>query len=388
MPSPVLGTNSSDIKLHNLSAILLTLLQNENVSRVHLAQTLGVSSATITNLVSELTRQGYVAETGFVKADGQVGRRSRMLRLVPDARYAIGVHIDVGTVYVALTNVVGEIVTREVFQHQLNDSWQSVLDNIVAAVGRITEQYPQNIVGIGVAASGLVNAQTGVNVYAPNLNWHDVPIQHYLQRALDYPVTVENNVRAMAFGEALLGSAQHANALAFIYGRVGVGAGLVVGGQLYRGAGAGAGEIGHTMFVFDADDPLRLETLVSESAICHLAERITGRASSFRATIDAARSGHVALQVMLEERAFYLGLALANMVNIFNPEMIVLGGIFYQARDVMLEKIQDTVRRYAFANLGERVTIRTSVFGHEVGMVGSAALALDAFFYRPKLVEA
>ncbi|MEQ8676161.1 MAG: ROK family transcriptional regulator [Aggregatilineales bacterium] len=384
------GTNSTNVKSQNLSAILLALLQNADVSRVHLAQVLGVSNATITNLVSELTQQGYITEKGFVESNGQVGRRQRALRLVPNARYVLGVHIDVGTVYIALTDVLGVIVDRESFQHHLTESWQSVLDKITATIQIINERNPKRynqIVGIGVAASGLINVETGVNVFAPNLNWHDVPIQHYLQQRFSFPVIVDNNVRAMALGEALFGDGQHVNAMAFVYGRVGVGAGIVVDGQLYRGAVAGAGEIGHTIFVFnDGHTPLSaltpLENIVSEPAICAEAQKLTGETLDLKTIIERAKSGDATLRTMLEDRAVYLGLALANMVNILNPELIVLGGIFQQAETVMLEKIQDTVRRYAFANLGERVTILTSRFGQEAGMVGSAALALDSFFYR------
>ncbi|GAB4521811.1 MAG: ROK family transcriptional regulator [Anaerolineae bacterium] len=381
------GANSSDMKSRNISAILLTLLFHQDVSRVHLAQRLGVSSATITNLVTELTQQGHIVENGFVETNGQVGRRQRVLRLVPDSRFALGVHVDVGVVYIALTDITGSVLDSDSFTHDLRDSWQSVLDRVLVTIDLLLQrqQHTHNrIVGIGVAASGLVNAETGVNVYAPNLGWHDVPIQHYLQRQLDYPITVENNVRAMAFAEAMFGCARSVNALAFLYGRVGVGAGLVVDRQLYRGASAGAGEIGHAIFVFDDGVPQPLESLVSESAIRTLAEDITGERLSLTAIIDLAKDGHAALRSMWETRAFYVGLALANIINIFNPEMIVLGGIFYQAKDLMLEKIQDTVRRYAFANLGERVSIQTSHFGRSAGMVGAAALALDAFFYRSR----
>ncbi len=384
------GTNSTNVKSQNLSAILLALLHNADVSRVHLAQALGVSNATITNLVSELTQQGYIVEKGFVQSNGQVGRRQRALRLVPNARFALGVHIDVGTIYIALTDVVGMIVDRESFQHNLNDSWQTVLDKIVTTIHTLMGRNPnreQHIVGIGVAASGLINVETGVNVYAPNLNWHDVPIQHYLQQRFSYPVIVDNNVRAMALGEALFGDARHVNAMAFVYGRVGVGAGIVVDGQLYRGAVAGAGEIGHTIFVFNNGEGnlnalTPLEDIISEPAMCAEARKLTGETLDLKTILERAKSGDVTLRNMLDERAVYLGLALANLVNMLNPELIVLGGIFQQAESLMLEKIQDTVRRYAFANLGERVTILTSRFGQEAGMVGSAALALDSFFYR------
>lgn len=391
--SSTLGTTSSNIKLHNQSAILLALLHNENISRVHLANILGVSAATITNLVSDLSQKGHIIETGLVPSEGQVGRRRRALQLVPDSGFAIGVHIDVGKVYIALTDLLGTIIDRLFFEHNLNEPNQYVLSEVNKHIHQIIERNPDKrdaIVGIGIAASGLVDTERGINLIAPNLNWCDVPIQEVLARTIDYPIIVENNVRAMAFGESLFGNARDYNVIAFIYGRIGVGAGLVLNGEVYRGAGAGAGEIGHTLLVCQdkqREELTPLEDMVSELAILTLAKERTGKSYTFSTLLESARAGDEALLSLLDERAYYLGIALTNLVNILNPELIVLGGIFREAHDLMLEKIRETIEQYAFANLGEQVEIRVTAFGNEAGMIGSAALALDTFFYRPQIFQ-
>jgi len=404
--SSAMGTNSSEIKSHNISAILLSLLHGENVSRAQLAQILGVSSATITNLVGELVEQGYVVESGIARTNGQVGRPKRVLQLVYDARFAVGVHIDVGQVHVILSNIAGQEVAVQTFQHAIDESYSQVLDTISETIERLIDRSPmqlEQVVGVGVAASGLVNVEMGVNIIAPNLNWYDVPIRDYLQQRLNLPVVVENNVRAMAFGEAMFGHARNVHVVAFIYGRIGVGAGLVVGGQLYRGAAAGAGEIGHTVvMICDSDGtlkPVTLETLVSEPAILQqgqelianrphdiLAQLTNKQGMSSGVIYEAARAGDMAVLEMLRQRATYLGMALANLVNIFNPELIVLGGLYSRIQDLMLLPIEHAMRQYAFANLGQQVQIRTTQFGERAGMVGSAALALDRFFYRTQHV--
>ncbi len=381
----VTGTNRSDVRAHNLGAILLLLLHSDDTSRVSLAQALGVSNATVTNLINELKRQGLVEEDGFVHSAGQVGRRQRALKLLPGARYAMGVHIDVGTVYIALTDLAGTCLDHTSFSHDLSDAPQSVLSQVADAVEHLLAEHAEKqaqIVGLGVAASGLVDWTSGVNILAPNLNWRNVPIAATLAQRLHYPLIVENNVRAMALGEALFGCATRVNAMAFIYGRVGVGAGLVVGGRLYRGADAGAGEIGHTWLTCDAGQPQALEALISEPQIVREASACAGETLTFDEIIQRVQAGDANLSIVIDRHSFYLGLAIANIVNLFNPEMIVLGGIYSQAADIMLPKVHDTVQRYAFANLGQRLTIRTTALGQDVGMVGAAALALDAFFYR------
>lgn len=398
------GINSSNIKLHNISAILLNLLHNTNVSRVSLAQLIGVSTATITNLVAELVEQGLIVEEGFIRNNGQanVGRPQKALSLVPNSRYAIGIHIDVGRVYITLTNICGDVLDKRSFEHQLHTAWHQVMNQVadmVESVIRDNSIDRSDMVGAGVAASGLIDPETGVNVIAPNLNWHDVPIRDYLQSKLNMPIHVENNVRAMALGEALFGNQSATNVMAFIYARMGVGAGLIVNGQIYRGAGSGAGEIGHTIVSIQSNIGIHtqsLESLFSEPAIMNsvntllmqypdsiLAQTIQQQGNTLDAVFHAAHAGDKQVVTLLEQRAQYFGIALANLVNIFNPDLIVLGGIFTHEHGLLMPTVRKTLKQYAFANLSDNIRLQVTDFGQEAGMIGAAALALDSFFYRP-----
>jgi glucokinase len=260
---------------------------------------------------------------------------------------------------------------------------------------------PGRIVGLGFGASGLVEPASGVNVVAPNLGWRDVPVRDQLCAALRLPVSVDNNVRAMALGEALFGRGKDVFSLAYVYVRVGVGAGIVVGGRLYHGGGAGAGEIGHVPILPHDGAACRcgnigcLETLISEPVILRLAQQIAqrepegrlarlcaGSAPSIEQVFAAARAGDSTVQAMLDERAYYLGVALANMVNILNPELIILGGILALGEDVLLPVVSETMRQCAFAHLGDKVRLETPSFYPNAGVVGAAALALNAFLYQ------
>lgn len=403
------GSNSSTVKMHNLTTILLMLLQHEHISRVHLAQLTGLSTTTITNLITELLDQGIVVEEGTkaIKQRKGAGRPRMALRLVPEARYAVGIHIGVGSVRAAVTDLRANIVTSLSLDHSLDQSAEAVLGETaqlarqVIAQSKIDSQY---IIGVGVGASGLVAPDTGINLMAPNLGWRDVAIRDQLRQYLKLPVCVDNNVRAMTLGEALFGPAKNARILAFVYSRVGVGAGFVVDGQLYWGGEAGAGEIGHTTIIPDGGILCRcgntgcLETLVSEPAIMELARDLAQQnprgllathlqqvqSPSIEHVFAAARAGDEATQKMLADIARYMGIALANLVNVLNPELILLGGVFAQGHDVLLPTVEATVRRRAFADLGERVRLQPTSFGKNAGMVGGAALALTTFFYQQR----
>ena len=443
IPAPALtGRSIGNIKTHNLRAVLLTLLHGGPTSRVHIAQLTGLSSTTITNLVAELLEQGIVAETGKEgAAEGRngngrpgAGRPATLVSIVPAARYAVGIHIGVDTLRVGVTDLFGALRAYRVIAHStdlpaadlLADAARLV-EETTAAAGLTREQ----LLGVGVGASGLVDLGTGVNVLAPNLGWRNVPLRATLAGHLGLPVFVDNNVRAMALAEAMFGAGRGVNTLAFVYGRVGVGAGFTVGGQVYRGSRAGAGEIGHTTMIPAGGAPCRcgntgcLETLVSEQEIIRQAHVLAARApdsilaaeltkderrttdAGQRSTLNgqwsavsrqppadvtpdtpierifaAARAGYRDTVAMLDERAFYIGTALANVVNLINPEMIILGGLFAAGADLMLSRIEETMRRRSFAGLGDAVLLRVTTFGRAVGVIGAAALALDAFFYR------
>jgi glucokinase len=198
----------------------------------------------------------------------------------------------------------------------------------------------------------------------------------------------------------MFGAGRDVNMLAFVYSRVGVGAGFVIGGELYRGTQYGAGEIGHTTVIPAGGALCRcgntgcLETLVSEGEIVRqagvlasrspgaLLERTLAADWTIDAVFDAARGGDRDALALLDERAFHLGTTLANLVNLMNPDMIILGGLFAAGADLMLPRIEDTMRRRSFAGLGQRVSLAVTPFGRKVGVIGAAALALDAFFYR------
>jgi predicted NBD/HSP70 family sugar kinase len=407
------GTRNIEIKTHNLSAILLTLLYRGGLSRVNIAQSMKVSTATITNLVNELEEQGLVTERGPVEQGDQkgVGRPQKALHLVPEGRLAVGVHLDVGRVYVTLTNIMAQPLQTRTMQHPLDAQWTDVMDEIVDMIHDVIAAQgidPTKLVGVGVAAPGLVDPYAGIDVFAPNLNWRNVPIKTYLTQRLNLPVIVDNNVRAMALGEAMFGAVRHVRALAFIYARIGVGAGLVFDGQLYRGAAAGAGEIGHTTVVIEGGERCHcgntgcLETLISEPAIVRMALRLAnehpsgllsyylehGEGSVLDRVFMAVQAGDQEVRKLLEERARYMGVALANLVNVFNPEVIVLGGIFRAEQSVLLPVIEATLRERAFATLGSQVRVQLTSFNDQAGMIGAAALALDSFLYRPQNVDA
>jgi predicted NBD/HSP70 family sugar kinase len=409
--SLISGSNITKVKTHNLQAMLMSLLYEGEISRAEIAKRTSLSSATITNLASELINQKIIAEiepgTSDAESKRAVGRPQRMLRLIPNARYAVGVHIGVGLFRVAVTNLKDEIIDNSIVKFDIESSASDILAQIATEIDNLIANTAIDrglVLGVGVGASGLVNHEQGLNVLAPRLGWQNVNIKEILQNKLSLPVTVDNNVRTMAIGEAFFGAGREVNVLAFVYGRIGVGAGFVVNRQIFRGSGAGAGEIGHTIMVPEGGQSCHcgqegcLETLVTEPVIVRKANELAQQhpdsllaqylaQNNDTPIIDrlfaAAREGDQISIKMIESQIHYLGIALANLVNILNPEMILLGGVFAQGDDLIRPVARQVMRETAFCNLGEDVIVEPTSFGWRAGVIGAAALALMDFFYQP-----
>jgi N-acetylglucosamine repressor len=405
------GSNINLVKQHNLQVILLSLLYEPILSRTQLAKRTKLSHTTITNLIAELIERGIVTEKA--ESDEEpvelrpVGRPRTKICLEPNARFVIGIHIGISIYRVAITNLRAEILVNHMQQFDTNSPAADVLKQIVSSVEAVISEScveRDKILGVGVGASGLVDFTTGVNLLSPNLNWHNVPLREHLQNELQLPVTVDNNVRNMAIGETYFGAGRGVDSVAFVYGRTGVGAGLTFKGRVFRGSSKGAGEIGHSVMLIRDGEPCRcgnsgcLETLVSESAILREAKRIAesnpegilatnlkkcAGKPSVECVFDAARQGDQQAKQLIEERAYFLGVALANLVNLFNPELILLGGIFSRGEDLIIEPTLRTIQQLAFGGMGKNVHLQATSFGWKAGVIGASALALLHFFYQP-----
>jgi glucokinase-like ROK family protein len=407
--SKFLGRNVSLIKEHNLRAVLLTMLSEGPLSRIQLAQRTSLSATAITHLVQDLLDQGILSDYATklpTPENRRVGRPLAKLRLVDNGRYAIGVQMQVGLYRVALANLRGELIDH--IQAEFAPETPGA-EQVFADISTYIEELihrnkikRKKIIGVGVGASGLINYVTGVNILSANLGWKNVPIRDWLQARLRLPVVVDNNVRCMALGEALFGAGRGVRSLAFVYARFGVGAGIVMDDKVLRGSNLGAGEIGHTIMVPHNGPPCRcgrcgcLETLVSEPSLARQAEQFvlehpdsglgqfwhTGaNVRPMKRLFGAARAGDPDARRLVETSAQYLGMALASLVNLINPELILLGGLFAEGEDLILPVAKATMESNSFAGLGQQARVQATSFGWQAGMIGAAALALAKFLY-------
>jgi glucokinase-like ROK family protein len=401
------GQKNALMKEHNIRVIQLNLLYEGSLSRIQLAQKTSLSATTITNLVDELIEKGIVSEciTPRLSSKRKVGRPQLGLCLVKDARFSLGVHMRMDVYRIAILNLLGEVVDWKEFSFSTKATPLEVIDDIAKNSEKLISKTGidrQRIIGVGVGASGLVDYKSGVNILATNFGWKDVPMREWLMDRLGLPIVVDNNVRCMALGEAIFGVGRGIKSLVFIYGRFGVGAGIVVNGEVFRGSGLGAGEVGHTIILSQNGQLCRcgqhgcLETLVSEPSLIEqgiklaethpnslLAEQLNNskESSRIKRLFNAVRLGDPHAKQLVEQSARYLGIALANVVNLVNPEIILLGGLFDEESEIILPIARHTMETTAFGGLGQKAKLHATSFGWKAGMIGAGTLALSKFFY-------
>jgi predicted NBD/HSP70 family sugar kinase len=244
----------------------------------------------------------------------------------------------------------------------------------------------RRIVGLGLGMAGLIDRNQGVCRYSPFLPWRDVPIRSLLADRVDLPVIVENDVNALTIAERWFGvGATAPNFLVVTLGR-GVGMGIMLQGALYRGATDGAGEFGHVTIVNDGEPCACgkrgcLEAYVSEPALQRAVSRLAGYDIDLDAAVEQARAGDERFRACFHDAGRKLGGALANAVNILNPDLLILSGEGSRFLDLMLPALRDTCARESFDGLFDDMRLVVEPWGDDAWARGAAALVLDDFFH-------
>lgn len=394
--------NSDLIRQLNRSLVLDLIRRQGPISRAEVKRTTGLNFTTVTNAVVDLVSEGLVQEVGLGTSSG--GRKPLLLMLNPTARYVIGCELQSTELVIGLFDLSGQLVAEVEEEKDPGTSPEEVVEKVVNGVGRVIAQGGvtiDRVEGMGVAAPGPLNARTGVLYTPPNLTgWRDVPLRAMLEQAVGIPVIVEKDGNAAALGESWFGVGQGASNLIFIIADDGIGAGIISNGRLYRGNSSGAGEIGHT--TLDVDGPRCscgnygcLEAIASGFALARRAgEEIRRGVRSKLAPfaeiginiptiLAAAAEGDKLANDLLDECGRTLGIAVANVVNMYNPEVIVLGGRLAQHSPVVLRSAQELGRGRAFSVLAQDVRILPSALGQQFLVAGAAALVLSRLFQGP-----
>ncbi|WP_238653059.1 ROK family transcriptional regulator [Paenibacillus piscarius] len=369
------------VKKINKSIILHTIRTQSPVSRAKVSEMTGLNKATVSNLVAELCGQELVTEAGPGESSG--GRKPLMLHFNEMAGSVIGIELRVKQLKAVLCNLGGGILHEQESVLEAHDfpyvleQMQQMISALIAAA----PPSPYGLVGIGVGVPGMVDEQ-GVVLFAPNLGWEMVDLRSILESAFEVPVTIDNEANAGAQGELNFGAARDVRHLLYISAGSGIGSGIIIGGELYKGARGYAGETGH-MTIEAEGKPCSCgsrgcwELYASEKTYDNPGLSLPARTTT--GLVRYALEGHEETLHHLNSIGEYLGIGVTNLINSFNPELIVIGGALSEAEPWLGEPLRRVVAERTLPYHKQQLEITFSTLGGRGTMIGAGFSAVMHF---------
>lgn len=380
--------NKQLIREINKSLVLNLVRDHGVISRTDIAVAAHLSLATVSGITNELIEQGLIYEHEEGTSSG--GRRPILLALNCRAGLVIGVKLTETHVVAALTDLNAEIVAQLEVPLDGDHSPEAVVSVMSDAVSDLRAAHPDKpIFGMGMGMAGGIDRHTGVCRFSPFFGWRDVPLRSMLEKQLGLPVMLENDVNTLTIAEKWFGAGVGVSDFLVITLGRGIGMGMVLNGQLYRGGCGSGGEFGHITMVPDGpqcDCGKRgcLEALVSDPAIERRMQAALGRAVTIEEASSLARQGDVTANSIFASSGRTLGMGIAQLVNIFNPPLLVVGGEGTRVLDLLLEPLQQALQANCFDGFFEDMRLVVEPWGDDAWARGAASLMLEELF-RPAL---
>ena len=300
------------------------------------------------------------------------------------------ISVDLGgtNLRTALVNQNGEVVDKFSEPTQASSGHAKVVQKLITSIEAQQDKALRmgiKVTAVGVGAPGVIRADTGVVVKSPNFpDWNNLPLKRELEAALALPVFIENDANAAALGEQWRGAGREIASMIFLTLGTGVGGGIVLNGRVWPGADGMAGEIGHMTIIPDGrrcgcGNTGCLEMYASSRGIVLSYQERSHRSTMMTSEeiYQAAREGDVPAVEVMKGMGRLLGIGIANLINIFNPEMIVIGGRVKDAWPLFIDAMREEVKKRAFEYPAARTQIVPSVLGDDAGMIGAAALVFQ-----------
>jgi len=396
--SPARTADQELVRNINRSIVLNKIRLNSTISRAEIANLTGLNRSTVSNIVNSLIDDGLVWESELQDSTG--GRPGISLSLNPDGGAVVGVEIGVDFLAIILTDFVAKIRWNTRIDIGPNQSQLEILSQIETLIDQalsIARDLRLQPLGIGVGMPGLVNVRQGELIFAPNLSWKNVPIRLMWNQRFHLPVYVENEANLSALGEYYFGIARGVENFILLKTGVGLGGGIILGGKLFRGWHGFAGEIGHVKR--DLNGELcgcgRIgcwETQVSPRAVVKRVKKMVAELPvqefpegcqdgladlTFTKVLQSARMGYQPCSLAMEEVGVHLAEGMADLVNIFNPEMVVIGGELAEGKDLLAPIIERVVSSEVLYPAAQELRIGFSEHGHLDCVYGAVAIVLD-----------
>lgn len=397
--TPDLAANAHYINKLNKIKVINLIRNSDGISRAEISKKIGLSAPTVSRIVENLIEDGLVREIGEGISYG--GRRPTLLKLSDYTNFIIGIDLGTTNIYGVLSDFNAKIVAEVKHPTHVEQGFKSIMERTAEIIDKL-RAHPavkgKRIYGIGMAVAGLIHRGKNIVEFSPDFHWHNVDVVGELSEKHEIPIIFDNVTRVMALGEMYYGLGKQFKNLVCVNVGYGIGAGIIINGKPFYGSVGMSGEFGHITLEKDSDVQCDcgnygcLEALSSGNAIAKAAQKgirsgakselidmCQGNISEITAEMvaNAAKQGDAFAWDIFDRAMEYLGLGISALINLFNPEVVVIGGGVTQAGDILFNKVRKVVNARALNKISSEVLIKPATFGLKAAVMGAISLILD-----------
>jgi len=394
------GRSLPQVRRFNRSLVLQTIRAHSPISRIELTELTTLTPTTITSLVDEFIKYGLVKEIGNIK--GGVGRSRTLISINSEAYYVLGIDLARISISAGIVDLAGNLLTVKRVSSDLNQHFPVTLNTLEETIHSLLDetspQIREKIIAIGIGSPGPLSPSKGVIISPPNFTgWSNIPLKEIMEREFGLPTFIENDAKACALGERWFGCCKNTDNFVYLAVGTGVGAGIIIDGDIYRGEGELAGEIGHT--TIDINGPRCscgnygcLEIYTSVISLIDRIEKEEGLKSLIRdghietlsSFYRSAREGNIRAVEILNDYCFWVGVGVVNIINTLSPSAVVLGReALINGSDLIIPRVEKVVAERSFFITSQQTRILASSIGQDTGVIGAATIALQEFYKSP-----
>ncbi|MCL6457461.1 MAG: ROK family protein [Gorillibacterium sp.] len=378
------------MKKINKSIVMERIRHESPTSRARIAEKTGLTKATVSSLVAELISSDLVEEIGAGQSRG--GRKPMLLLFNCSAGFAIGIDLGTDEITSILTDLNGRIVSESTVRSD-NTNVDTAISALKACIGDLIKQAPisrYGVIGIGVGIPGFSDEQGNI-LFAPNLGWENIGLQAILEAEFAIPVVIENEANVGAVGEKRFGSSQAAASLVYVSIGAGIGTGIMLKEELYRGAFGYSGEMGHISIHHDGK-PCRCgnlgcwELYASEHALIQEARAVYRDPTlDLDTLLKYAQAKETKALQLFTQHGRYLGIGIVNIINSLNPDRIIIGGRLALAEPWLVASMIEVVNKRSLPYPRAHLSIQFSTLGSKATVLGACSIAISRFFSSTKV---
>jgi len=376
------------VKKMNSYIVLNSIRKHSPVSRAQISELTGLNKATVSSLVNELIESSLVLEIGPGASSG--GRKPVLLLFNEKAGYAVGIDLGVNYIRGVLVDLNGNIVSER-YERLKQQRRELAFDALTANIDALIAEAPEStygIVGIGAGAPGIVD-QEGNILFAPNMKWREVPLRTMLHDRYQLPIIIDNEANAGAQGEQKYGAGKGIRNLVYLSVGYGIGSGMILDKELYKGTSGFSGELGHLSIDFNGKECSCgnlgcWELYASEKALLEEASKLGFE--GLDELLSAAQEGNADVLKLFDTIGRFLGVGIANIINTLNPDCVMIGNRMSRAEEWIMPSLQQTVQQRALSFHSEQLQILYAELKEHSAVRGAAYYAIDRFFEQFKAI--